>query len=51
MRRGVFISVADLQDAIRRYIREHNKAPKPFPWTKPADTILLKINRLPAASE
>jgi len=47
----VFTSVADLQDAIRRYIREHNKAPKPFVWTKPADTILAKISRLPVASE
>jgi transposase len=30
IRRGVFTSVADLQDAIRRYIQEHNKDPKPF---------------------
>ena len=51
IRRGVFKSVADLQDAIARYIREHNKASKPFVWTKPADTILAKIARLPAPSE
>jgi transposase len=51
IRRGVFTSVAALQDAIRGYIREHNKAPKPFVWTKPADTILTKISRLPVASE
>ncbi|MBK3777760.1 IS630 family transposase, partial [Azospirillum brasilense] len=37
--------------AIARYIREHNKASKPFVWTKPADTILAKIARLPAPSE
>ena len=30
IRRGVFKSVADLQDAIARYIREHNKTSKPF---------------------
>jgi transposase len=38
-RRGAFKSVSDLQDAIRRYIREHNKAAKPFVWTKPAETV------------
>ncbi len=29
IRRGTFSSVADLQNAIRRYIQEHNKNPKP----------------------
>ena len=48
IRRGVFKSVADLQEAIRRYIREHNKSSKPFVWTKPAETILAKLRRLPA---
>lgn len=51
IRRGVFTSVADLQDAIARYIREHNRAAKPFVWTKPAKTILAKLSRLPAPSE
>jgi transposase len=51
IRRGVFTSVADLQDAIRRYIQEHNKDPRPFVWTKPAAVILAKISRLPVASE
>jgi len=51
IRRGIFKSVSDLQDAIRRYIREHNDAPKPFVWTKPAGTILAKLNRLPVTSE
>ncbi|MCM8734716.1 IS630 family transposase [Azospirillum sp. A1-3] len=51
IRRGVFKSVADLQDAITRYIREHNRASKPFVWTKPADDILDKLSRLPAPSE
>jgi transposase len=40
IRRGVFTSVANLQEAIRSYIREHNRNPKPFVWTKPADLIL-----------
>ena len=51
IRRGVFTSVADLQDAIRSYIRNHNRSPKPFVWTKPADVILAKLKRLPVASE
>src|SRR5205809_3558153 len=44
IRRGVFKSVADLENAIRRYIREHNQSSKPFVWTKPADTILAKLS-------
>jgi transposase len=51
LRRGVFKSVADLQDAIGRYIREHNKISKPFVWTKSAETILASLQRLPAPSE
>jgi len=51
IRRGVFKSVSELQEAIRRYIREHNKDAKPFVWTKPAETILAKLRRLPASIE
>ncbi len=46
IRRGAFTSVAALKEAIRTYIREHNKTAKPFVWTKPAETILAKISRL-----
>ena len=49
--RGVFRSIADLQAAINRYLAEHNDNPKPFVWTKPADAILAKLNRLPVSSE
>ena len=51
IRRGVFKSVAYLEDAIRRYIQDHNRHAKPFVWTKTADEILGKLNRLPAPSE
>ena len=51
LKRGVFRSVADLEDAIRRFIREHNGQPKRFAWTKPADDILAKVDRLPVPSE
>lgn len=51
IRRGVFTSVADLQDTIRLYIRKQNSDPKPFVWTKPAETILAKLRRLPEPSD
>jgi transposase len=50
IRRGTFTSVSELQDAIRRYIGEHNKSSKPFVWTKPADVILAKLQRLSVVS-
>lgn len=50
IRRGAFKSIADLQAAINRYLNEHNAGPKPFVWTKPADTILAKLQRLPVPS-
>ena len=30
--------------------QQHNDDPKPFVWTKPADAILAKLNRLPVPS-
>jgi transposase len=50
LRRGIFRSIVDLQAAINRYLKEHNDDPKPFVWTKPADAILAKLNRLPVPS-
>src|ERR1700675_262087 len=50
LRRGVFRSIADLQAAINRYLKAPNDRPKPFVWTKPADAILAKLNRLPVPS-
>ncbi len=51
LKRGVFTSIVDLQAAINRYIDEHNDDPQPFVWTKPANTILAKLNQLPVPSE
>jgi len=45
IRRGVFRSVAELQDAIHDYLDHHNAAPKPFVWTKTANEILDKEAR------
>ncbi|MGH7074316.1 MAG: IS630 family transposase, partial [Stellaceae bacterium] len=33
---------------IKRYLEEYNADPKPFVWTKSADTILQKLDRFPA---
>jgi transposase len=45
IRRGVFTSVQDLMAAIDVYLIEHNRAPKPFIWTKSANDILAKVAR------
>ncbi len=45
LRRGVFPSVAALEDAIRAYIAATNEDPKPFAWTKSADEILDSVKR------
>ena len=45
LRRGVFRSVGDLEQAIKAYIDVTNANPKPFRWTKTADDILASIQR------
>ena len=45
IRRGVFRSVADLEQAIHDYLDRHNADPKPFVWTKTAEGILQKERR------
>ena len=46
IRRGAFKSVAELEDAIKRYIADHNRHAKPFVWTKTADEIFEKLTSL-----
>lgn len=36
IRRGIFKSVADLENAIVDWVNEHNDDPEPFKWTKSA---------------
>ncbi len=43
VRRGVFRSVKELENAIRAFIEKHNEKPRIFTWTKDADTILAKV--------
>ena len=45
IRRGVFTSVPDLEEAINEYIAVHNAQPKPFIWTATASDILAKVTR------
>jgi transposase len=45
IRRGSFISVDDLEDAIRRFIDAYNERATPFSWTKTADQLITKITR------
>lgn len=48
--RGVFTSVSELRQEIRRYIEAHNEhAAKPFKWTKSAQVILDAVERAKAA--
>ena len=46
IRRGVFKSVEELEKAIEDYLATHNTNPKPFVWTKDADLILRKVQKL-----
>jgi len=44
--RGVFTSVAELRQELRRYVRAHNEeSAKPFVWTKSAQTIIAAVER------
>jgi transposase len=49
IRRGIFTSVAELEEAIRDYLDRHNADPKPFVWTKSADVILARTAHARAA--
>jgi transposase len=46
IRRGVFRSVKQLEQAIHDYLDSHNENPSPFVWTADADLILGKVGRL-----
>jgi transposase len=45
VRRGVFRSTRQLEDAIKNYLQVYNENPKPFVWTKSADEILESVAR------
>jgi len=51
IRRGTFRSVPELIRAIRQYLRENNKDPRPFIWTATASKILRKVRHCKEALE
>src|SRR5271168_2590811 len=46
IRRGVFTSVADLGNKLRKYIRAYSKSAKPFRWTYSDPTRRIRANRI-----
>jgi len=51
IRRGSFVSVPDLQEAIDRFLEAWNQKPKPFIWTAKVEDIIKKIERARAKLE
>ena len=45
LRRGVYRSTRELEEAISRYVESTNAHAKPFVWTKSADEILASLGR------
>src|SRR6266446_2883071 len=45
LKRGAFHSIADLQAAINRFLKETNDDPKPFVWTADPDKIIAAVKR------
>jgi len=45
IRRGSFVSVPDLKQAIDEFLRAWNENPKPFIWTASVGQIIAKIDR------
>ena len=48
IRRGVFHSVPDLEQAIQEFLDAYNADPRPFVWTASVDRILEKVGRCKA---
>lgn len=46
IKRGAHTSIKDLEASIQQYLTIYNREPKPFVWTKSADTILGSVQRL-----
>src|SRR5436853_3785341 len=51
IRRGVFVSVPDLKQAIEAFMQAWNENPKPFIWTATVEDIIKKIERARAKME
>ena len=51
LRRGNFTGVKELIAAIKEYLAQNNKQPKPFVWTATAQLIIEKVGRCKGVSE
>ena len=51
IRRGSFVSVADLKKAITEFLEQWNESPKPFVWTASVERIMEKVNKARAKLE
>jgi len=51
IRRGSFLSVPDLKQAIEKFMDAWNENPKPFVWTATVEDIIKKIDRARAKAE
>ncbi len=49
IRNGTFKNVRELEDAIRAFIDNRNRDPRPYVWTASVATILVKVDRARAA--
>src|SRR6266853_2391592 len=45
IRRGVFLSVPELEKAIQDYLAAWNESPRPFVWTASVQDIIMKLDR------
>jgi transposase len=45
LRRGTFHSLVALQEAINRFVEEHNRDPRPLVWTADPDAVVEKVRR------
>jgi len=45
VRRGAFVSVAELKEAIEQFLQAWNEAPRPFVWTATVEKIMAKVER------
>jgi len=45
IRRGAFVSVAELEQAMEEFLAAWHNAPKPFVWTATGASIVAKLSR------
>jgi transposase len=51
LRRGSFHSVGELTAAIKEFIQQNNREPKPFVWTATVEKIMEKVSKCKAIYE